>query len=138
MEACVARVTIRNAGEFNGFLKPKVRLFSQPLCFVAGELVLPAGFRPTIDVGVLSAHEGACERFAPIAARGATQPAWSGEFSLRSSRQDHLSRRERSDRALTRDPGEGIKFTRSAVTPSPGMCARGAHIPTSPQRGEVK
>src|SRR5262249_59604315 len=31
MEACVARVTIRNAGEFNGFLKPKVRLFSEPL-----------------------------------------------------------------------------------------------------------
>ena len=29
MEACVARVTIRNAGEFNGFLKPKVRLFTR-------------------------------------------------------------------------------------------------------------
>ena len=28
MEACVARVTIRNAGEFNGFLKPNVRLFA--------------------------------------------------------------------------------------------------------------
>ena len=75
MEACVARVTIRNAGEFNGFLKPKVRLFSEPLCFVAGELVLPAGFSPTIDAGVLAAHEVACERFATIAARGATQPA---------------------------------------------------------------
>jgi hypothetical protein len=75
MEACVARVTIRNAGEFNGFLKPKVRLFSEPLCFVAGELVLPAGYSPTIDADMLAAHEVACERFAPITARSATQPA---------------------------------------------------------------
>jgi L-alanine-DL-glutamate epimerase-like enolase superfamily enzyme len=75
MEACVARVTIRNAGEFNGFLKPKVRLFSQPLCFVAGELILPAGFTPTIDADVLAAHEVACERFATITARSATQLA---------------------------------------------------------------
>jgi hypothetical protein len=63
------------AGEFNGFLKPKVRLFSEPLCFVAGELVLPAGYSPTIDADMLAAHEVACERFAPITARSATQPA---------------------------------------------------------------
>lgn len=75
MEACVARVTIRNAGEFNGFLKPKVRLFSEPLCFVAGELVLPVGYSPTIEADMLAAHEVACERFAPITARSATQPA---------------------------------------------------------------
>jgi hypothetical protein len=30
MEGCVARVTIRDAGEFNEFLKPKVRLFAVP------------------------------------------------------------------------------------------------------------
>jgi L-Ala-D/L-Glu epimerase len=65
MEACVARVTIRNAGEFNGFLKPKVRLFAEPLHFAAGELVLPPGFRPLIDHDVLAAHETARERFAP-------------------------------------------------------------------------
>ena len=65
MEACVARVTIRNAGEFNGFLKPKVRLFAEPLRFTAGELVIPPGFRPAIDAGVLAAHEIACERFGP-------------------------------------------------------------------------
>ena len=46
MEACVASVTIRNAGEFNGFLKPKVRLFAEPLQFTAGEIVLPSAFRP--------------------------------------------------------------------------------------------
>jgi L-alanine-DL-glutamate epimerase-like enolase superfamily enzyme len=64
MEACVARSTIRNAGEFNGFLKPKVRLFANPLTFDAGDLMLPSGYWPTIDAKVLAAHEIACERFA--------------------------------------------------------------------------
>src|SRR5882757_8324566 len=63
MEACVARVTIRNAGEFNGFLKPKVRLFAEPLHFTAGALVIPPGFRPEVDPDVLAAHEIASERF---------------------------------------------------------------------------
>jgi L-alanine-DL-glutamate epimerase-like enolase superfamily enzyme len=65
MEGCVARVTIRNAGEFNGFLKPTVRLFTEPLPFAAGELILPAGFRPLIDREALAAHETASERFTP-------------------------------------------------------------------------
>ena len=65
MEACIARVTIRNAGEFNGFLKPNVRLFPEPLRFIAGELVLPSGFTPTIDAHALAAHETAYERFMP-------------------------------------------------------------------------
>ena len=43
MEACVARATIGNAGEFNGFLKPRARLFQRPLLFEAGELVLQPG-----------------------------------------------------------------------------------------------
>jgi L-Ala-D/L-Glu epimerase len=64
MEGCVARVTIRNAGEFNGFLKPKVRLFGEPLQFTAGELILPLGFRPLIDRDVLAAHETIRERLA--------------------------------------------------------------------------
>jgi hypothetical protein len=68
MEACVARVTIRNAGEFNGFLKPNVRLFSEPLQFVAGELVLPSGFSPTVNADTLAAHEIASERFMPTTA----------------------------------------------------------------------
>jgi L-Ala-D/L-Glu epimerase len=63
MEACIARVTIRNAGEFNGFLKPNVRLFPEPLRFIAGELVLPSGFTPTIDAHALAAHEIRSERF---------------------------------------------------------------------------
>ena len=72
MEACVARGTIRNAGEFNGFLKPKARLFAEPLQFSAGELALPAGFRPMIDADVLKAHEIARERFAVANASGFT------------------------------------------------------------------
>jgi len=63
MEGCIARSTIRNAGEFNGFLKPKVRLFAEPLQFTTGELVLPAGFWPQIDREVLAAHETARELF---------------------------------------------------------------------------
>src|SRR4029077_9568790 len=57
MEGCVARHVIRNAGEFNGFLKPKARLFAEPLRFAAGELVLAAGYAPTIDADVLATHE---------------------------------------------------------------------------------
>lgn len=49
LEACVARSTIRNAGEFNGFLKPKDRLLDPPLTFVDGGIRLPAGYRPALD-----------------------------------------------------------------------------------------
>jgi hypothetical protein len=76
MEACVGRVTICNAGEFNGFLKPNVRLFSEPLRFVAGELVLPSGFTPTIDTRTLAAHETASERFMP------TMAGWTAPINL--------------------------------------------------------
>ena len=65
MEACVARVTIRNAGEFNGFLKPKTRLFAEPLVCEQAELRMGANFRPEIDHDVLAAHTVAQERFGP-------------------------------------------------------------------------
>jgi L-alanine-DL-glutamate epimerase-like enolase superfamily enzyme len=64
MEACVATRTIRNAGEFNGFLKPRLRLFREPLRFAAGELVFETGFRPTLDPSVLAANEIVRERSA--------------------------------------------------------------------------
>jgi L-alanine-DL-glutamate epimerase-like enolase superfamily enzyme len=70
MEACVARFTISNAGEFNGFLKPKVRLFADPLRFKAGELILSPGFQPTLDSDVLATHQIACERFTSAKAFG--------------------------------------------------------------------
>jgi len=44
MEACVAARMLDNAGEMNGFLKPRTRLFEVPMSLQAGELVLaPAG-----------------------------------------------------------------------------------------------
>ena len=55
MEACVARKHIRNAGEFNGFLKPRARLFRQPLEFRDGCVVLAPGV-PDLDSNVLEAH----------------------------------------------------------------------------------
>jgi L-Ala-D/L-Glu epimerase len=66
MEACVARSTISNAGEFNGFLKPKARLFAEPLAFASGELVLGPGFVPVVDRAILKAHELTSERFAAV------------------------------------------------------------------------
>jgi len=56
MEACVARHTIDNAGEFNGFLKPRDRLFRNPLPFADGVLTLPAGYRPEVDREALARH----------------------------------------------------------------------------------
>jgi L-Ala-D/L-Glu epimerase len=64
MEACVARHSIRNAGEMNGFLKPKARLFTTPMRFESGVLHLPAGFVPEIDRAALATHCLAIERFA--------------------------------------------------------------------------
>jgi L-Ala-D/L-Glu epimerase len=49
MEACVAQTTIRNAGEFNGFLKPVHRLFDTPLMFRDGDIILTKGYRPSIN-----------------------------------------------------------------------------------------
>lgn len=49
MEACVARTTIDNAGEFNGFLKHPDKLFRNPLGFEHGAIVMAAGYRPELD-----------------------------------------------------------------------------------------
>ncbi len=65
MEAAVARDTIRNAGEFNGYLKTKVPLLANPLGFEDGALVMPAGYRPEVDRGRLAVHTLAQERFGP-------------------------------------------------------------------------
>lgn len=49
MEAAVARTTIRNAGENNGFLKLTAPMFKNPLPFSQGAIQLPAGWWPEID-----------------------------------------------------------------------------------------
>ena len=65
MEACVARSHIRNAGEFNGFLKPRDRLFATPLGFDRGALVLEPG-EPRIDATRLDAHTVECIAFGSL------------------------------------------------------------------------
>src|SRR5690606_1768005 len=64
MEACVARSTIDNAGEFNGFLKPRARLSANPSAFSQGSMHLPAGFVPEVDRDALEAHAIDTARFA--------------------------------------------------------------------------
>jgi L-Ala-D/L-Glu epimerase len=49
MEACVAGRCLDNAGEMNGFLKTRERLFANPLPFAAGAIRVPAGYVPQID-----------------------------------------------------------------------------------------
>lgn len=53
LESCVAATTVRNAGEFNGFLKCLDRLFDNPIVFEDGDIVLPAGYTPTLQTARL-------------------------------------------------------------------------------------
>jgi L-alanine-DL-glutamate epimerase-like enolase superfamily enzyme len=63
MEACVARLGtdggITNAGEFNGFLKPRATLLENPMGFESGALRLTAGYSPRIDRDALARHRRA-------------------------------------------------------------------------------
>ena len=68
MEACAARDLIDNAGEMNGYLKPKARLLSNPLPFSGGNLIIPVGYYPEIDRAALERHTVRVERFAPTVA----------------------------------------------------------------------
>jgi L-alanine-DL-glutamate epimerase-like enolase superfamily enzyme len=53
MEACVAARHIDNAGEMNGFLKPRERLLAGELVFAKGVIEIPARWRPALDVARL-------------------------------------------------------------------------------------
>ncbi|MBA3623312.1 MAG: mandelate racemase [Methylibium sp.] len=63
MEACIAARRIGNAGEMNGFLKARERLFTEPLPLRDGAIELPAGYWPQIDAervaGLALAHRSA-------------------------------------------------------------------------------
>lgn len=54
MEACVARTTIDNAGEMNGFLKSVASLLTTPLRFERGAIRLDPGFTPCLDADALA------------------------------------------------------------------------------------
>jgi L-alanine-DL-glutamate epimerase-like enolase superfamily enzyme len=49
MEACIAARHIDNAGEMNGFLKPRERLLADRLAFSGGAIEIPARWRARLD-----------------------------------------------------------------------------------------
>ena len=55
MEACVARSHITNAGEMNGFLKPRQCLFADPIRMDRGAMALHPGAPALIDDQALDA-----------------------------------------------------------------------------------
>ena len=63
MEACCANLTTNLAGEGNGFLKSSVGLFTEPLPFEHGDIILRKGYWPEIDRTVLQAHSLGSEEF---------------------------------------------------------------------------
>jgi len=56
-EACVSRGFLSQAGDMNGFLKPRAKLFANPLPFEGGEIVLKPGYWPEIDRAVMRSHQ---------------------------------------------------------------------------------
>lgn len=73
LEACVARNTIRNAGEMNGYLKLATPLFTPRLPFADGAVRLPAGYVPEVDRAAVSRFTTTTERFAATLVAGAAQ-----------------------------------------------------------------
>jgi L-alanine-DL-glutamate epimerase-like enolase superfamily enzyme len=63
MEACVARSTIDNAGENNGFLKLTHSVFEEQLPFDNGDIVMPKGYMPKLNQGVINAYLIKSEKF---------------------------------------------------------------------------
>lgn len=59
MEACVAAKFVKTAGEMNGFLKPRQRLFLDPLAFRDGAIHLKPDFAPAIDWPAARPHVAA-------------------------------------------------------------------------------
>ena len=57
MESLVARLEITNAGEMNGFLKPRLSLLQSPLKFANGCVVLEPDFNPEVSAEVIQAFQ---------------------------------------------------------------------------------
>ena len=72
MEACVAARCIDNAGEMNGFLKPRARLLADPLAFREGAIELPARWRPRVDTAKLASL---CKEHLPWTSGPSTRPS---------------------------------------------------------------
>ena len=70
LEACVARVTLDNAGEMNGFLKNREQLWLEPLTFEDGAIVLDPAFVPALNHELVDRLSIAKERFTRSSAGG--------------------------------------------------------------------
>lgn len=68
VEACVARHTIDNAGENNGYLKNRDQLFTEVLPFRNGSIILDPNFRPELDHDSVNRLKLEEARFAPVQA----------------------------------------------------------------------
>ncbi len=68
MEGCVARTLIDNAGEMNGFLKPKAGVFKTPLRAEAGAMILTPGAPALIADEALARLAADSHRFDAAAA----------------------------------------------------------------------
>ena len=66
VEACVARHTIDNAGENNGYLKNRHQLFTEKLPFRNGSIILDSSFRPELDHDTVNSLKLDEVRFAPV------------------------------------------------------------------------
>ncbi len=75
MEACVAARAIDNAGEMNGFLKPRSGLLTEPLEFEQGAIVLASGFTPRLDRDRIAPYRVDAAAFARAGAATAVQGA---------------------------------------------------------------
>lgn len=73
MEACASDGLLDNASEMNGYLKPKARLFRNPLPFAEGNMIIPAGYFPEIDRDALERVSTRVERIAPAVVRGTSR-----------------------------------------------------------------
>lgn len=69
-EACVARHTVGNAGEMNGFLKNREQLWREPLTFENGAIVLDPAFVPALNHELVDHLSIAKERFTRSSAGG--------------------------------------------------------------------
>jgi o-succinylbenzoate synthase len=65
MEGCIAARLIDNAGEMNGFLKPRAPLLAPSLEFRAGKLWLEPGYSPRLDPEAIERYGVDCIRLSP-------------------------------------------------------------------------
>ena len=68
VESCVARHTIDNAAENNGYLKNREQLFEETLPFRDGSIILEKDFKPELNHGTVNRLKLDEARFAPVQA----------------------------------------------------------------------